>query len=239
VALTLLTGHKLREMICAGAARIEADKADIDALNVFPVPDGDTGTNMSLTMASCAREVAACTSDAACDVANAASTGALKGARGNSGVILSQLMRGFAKACAGKERLTPADFIACLKAGADMAYKAVMKPREGTILTVARVIAEDLLASPAPADFESLLSALITSGERILRKTPDMLPVLKQAGVVDSGGKGLLTIYLGYKMSLDGVAMELDESFAVAPTVAVGAQFDTDIEFGYCTEFFV
>ena len=235
-------GQLFKEMIVNAASMLEKNRTNIDALNVFPVPDGDTGTNMSLTMMLAAKDVSPCTSKKICEVADIVSMGSLKGARGNSGVILSQLMRGFAKGAAGKDVLTPEDFAVCLKEGADTAYKAMMKPREGTILTVARVIAEELLKQKSFSDFETLFTDIKRIGEAILRKTPDMLPVLKQAGVVDAGGKGLLVIYSGYSMAISGVELALDSSFDVTPSMDVsfiGETIDEEIEFGYCTEFFV
>ena len=205
-----IDGLLLREMVLAGAALLEKNREMVDALNVFPVPDGDTGTNMSLTMASATREVSSKEFTRADEAAAALSKGALRGARGNSGVITSQLYRGFAKALAGVDRITPTQFAAALQKGAETAYKAVMKPKEGTILTVARVIAEDAVrqAQAAPEDYDALFNTILQSGEAILRRTPDMLPVLKQAGVVDAGGRGLLLIYTGYAAVLRGESID-------------------------------
>ena len=205
-----IDGLLLREMVLAGAALLEKNREKVDALNVFPVPDGDTGTNMSLTMASATRELNQKEYLRADQAAEALAKGALRGARGNSGVITSQLYRGFAKALDGLETIKPLDFAKALKAGADTAYKAVMKPKEGTILTVARVIAEDALrqAQAVPDDYEALFNVILTNGESILQRTPDMLPVLKQAGVVDAGGRGLMLIYTGYAAALRGESME-------------------------------
>ena len=201
-----IDGLLLRDMIMAGAALLEKNREAVDALNVFPVPDGDTGTNMSLTLQSAMREVNSNEFLRADDAARALSKGALKGARGNSGVITSQLFRGFAKALAGVEKITPVQFADALTKGAEVAYKAVMKPKEGTILTVARVVAEDAVrqAKKDPEDYDALFSVILSSGEAILKKTPDMLPALKQAGVVDSGGRGLLLIYRGCAAVLRG-----------------------------------
>lgn len=243
MALVTLDGHLFRRMILMGASMLEQNREAIDALNVFPVPDGDTGTNMSLTMAVCAKEVQGLDTDDVSAVASAAARGALKGARGNSGVILSQLLRGFAKGAEKKRTLTVSEFAQCLDAGAQMAYKSVMKPREGTILTVARVVAEEMCAKAETiADFETLLEEMMVSGEAILAKTPEMLPVLKKAGVVDAGGRGLLTIYLGYQRALGKEDADFAASFDAIP--AAGGfdgeiQEDDSIEFGYCTEFFV
>ena len=206
IQVQAIDGLLLREMVLAGAALLEKNRENVDALNVFPVPDGDTGTNMSLTMTSATREVNQKEFTSAGEAAEALAKGALRGARGNSGVITSQLYRGFARALEGVEKITPKQFAAALKSGADTAYKAVMKPKEGTILTVARVIAEDAVrqAELAPDDFDALFNVILTSGENILNRTPDMLPVLKQAGVVDAGGRGLMLLYTGYAAVLRG-----------------------------------
>ena len=201
-----IDGLLLRDMVMAGAALLEKNREMVDALNVFPVPDGDTGTNMSLTMQSATREVNSKEYLRADEAANALAKGALKGARGNSGVITSQLLRGFAKSLNGVEKITPVQFAEALTKGAEMAYKAVMKPKEGTILTVARVVAEDAMkqVKKDPDDYDQLINVMLKSGEAILKKTPDMLPALKQAGVVDSGGRGLMLIYQGYAAVLRG-----------------------------------
>lgn len=210
IQVQTIDGLLLREMVLAGAALLEKNREAVDALNVFPVPDGDTGTNMSLTMASATREINAREYERADQAAEALSKGALRGARGNSGVITSQLYRGFAKALAGIDKITPPQFAAALQRGAETAYKAVMKPKEGTILTVARVIAEDAMrqAALAPDDYDALFNTILQSGEAILKRTPEMLPVLKQAGVVDAGGRGLLLIYTGYAAVLRGESID-------------------------------
>ncbi len=209
-----IDGLLLRDMAMAGAALLEKHRETVDALNVFPVPDGDTGTNMTLTMQSAIREINSGEFLRADEAASALSKGALKGARGNSGVITSQLLRGFSKALKGVEKITPLQFAEALTKGAEVAYKAVMKPKEGTILTVARVVAEDALkqARKDPDDYDALISVMLKSGEAILKKTPDMLPALKQAGVVDSGGRGLLYIYQGYAAVLRGEDLNLTEA---------------------------
>ncbi len=201
-----IDGLLLREMVIAGAALLEKNRETVDALNVFPVPDGDTGTNMSLTMASAIRELNAREYTTACSAADAMSKGALRGARGNSGVITSQILRGFAKSLNGAETISPVQFAEALRRGSETAYKAVMKPKEGTILTVARVIGEDAVrqAQESPDDFEALFDVILRSGEAILQRTPDMLPVLKQAGVVDAGGRGFLYILTGFYAALRG-----------------------------------
>ncbi len=224
-----IDGLLLREMVIAGAALLEKNREMVDALNVFPVPDGDTGTNMSLTMASATREINSKEYARADEAADALSKGALRGARGNSGVITSQLYRGFAKALKGVDKITPVQFAAALQKGAETAYKAVMKPKEGTILTVARTIAEDAVkqAEAAPDDYDALFNVILQSGEAILKRTPEMLPVLKQAGVVDAGGRGLLLIYTGYAAVLRG---ETIEEAAAEEAAAEAAEFVDDHE---------
>ena len=209
-----IDGLLLRDMVMAGTALLEKNREAVDALNVFPVQDGDTGTNMTLTMQSAVREVNSKEYLRADEAASALAKGALKGARGNSGVITSQLLRGFAKSLNGVEKITPVQFAEALHKGAEMAYKAVMKPKEGTILTVARVIAEDAMKQVRkdPDDYDQLINVILKSGEAILKKTPDMLPVLKQAGVVDSGGRGLMLIYQGYASVLRGEDISMAES---------------------------
>ena len=195
-----IDGLLLRDMVVAGATLLEKNRETVDALNVFPVPDGDTGTNMSLTMGSATREINSKEYLRADEAAHALAKGALKGARGNSGVITSQLYRGFARALDGIEKITPVEFAKALKNGADTAYKAVMKPKEGTILTVARVIAEDAMkyAEANPEDYDGLMTVILRTGEAILKQTQNMLPALQQAGVVDAGGRGLMYLYTGY-----------------------------------------
>lgn len=242
-----ISGAMLKEMFLTGAALLEKNRAYIDSLNVFPVPDGDTGTNMSMTMQSAVKEIQNCKGTNVSDIAAAASLGALKGARGNSGVILSQILRGFARALSGKEEMAPENFAAALTTGTEAAYKAVMKPKEGTMLTVARMMAEAVTKEASEgANLYKLIDVMIDEGERALLLTPELLPVLKEAGVVDSGGKGLVTILRGFKMVIDGE--EVDE-YVLAPqqnTAEItgneeGADLEAldDIEFGYCTEFFI
>lgn len=220
IEVQLIDSMLLRDMIVAGAANLEKNRDAVDALNVFPVPDGDTGTNMSLTVASAVREVNSKDFVTAGETANAIAKGALRGARGNSGVITSQLLRGFARSVESLDKISPLQFAQALKAGSDMAYKAVMKPKEGTILTVARVIAEEALkqAESAPDDYDALMRVILTSGENILARTPEILPVLKQAGVVDAGGQGLMYIYQGYASALGG------EHIDVTPEAAAGGE---------------
>lgn len=234
-----ITGEMLRDMILSAASLLEKNKEALNSLNVFPVPDGDTGTNMTLTMMSAVKEINGVADLTVNNVAQALALGSLKGARGNSGVILSQLFRGFAKACVGiNEEMTPSDFAAGLKLGVECAYKAVMKPKEGTILTVARSMA-DSAVEKENASIMELLDYVLTEGEKTLIKTPDMLPVLKEAGVVDAGGKGLLIIYSGYSAALCGNQISIDFE-NVSPSVSeVTESKNADIEFGYCTEFFI
>lgn len=236
-----ITGELYKDMIFSAAALLEKNKKGLNSLNVFPVPDGDTGTNMSLTMLSAVKEVKSSDSSKVCNVGDALSLGALKGARGNSGVILSQLFRGMAKSLAGIEIASPNDFAKAMQEGVDAAYKAVMKPKEGTILTVAKEMAKTALRSASRGDnILKLMDSVLEQGALTLKKTPEMLPVLKEAGVVDAGGKGLLVIYRGFKMALDGdvvtdnisLDQEIAANFSDTPSTE-------NIEFTYCTEFFI
>jgi len=244
----------LRDMFFMGAALLEHNKASIDAMNVFPVPDGDTGTNMSMTMQRAIAEIRACDSDSAEDIAAAASLGALKGARGNSGVILSQIFRGISQALKGKGDLVTARILAdAISAGTESAYKAVMRPKEGTMLTVSRVMAEyaNKAATLRNADAYSVLEAMLQGGDEALKQTPELLPVLKEAGVLDSGGTGLLTIFRGFMMAADGDEPEdMDwEAGAALSSPAADDYSDNesiiastnveDIKFGYCSEMFI
>ncbi|MTI53860.1 DAK2 domain-containing protein [Geosporobacter ferrireducens] len=235
-----IDGPLLKKMMIQAANSLENNKSTVDALNVFPVPDGDTGTNMALTMNSAAKEIKNIKDESVESVSEAAANGSLMGARGNSGVILSQLFRGFSKACKGKNKLNTVDLANALKSASDTAYKAVMKPIEGTILTVAREIGEKAIEiSKKEEDLESFLWQIIEYAEKVLDKTPDLLKVLKQAGVVDAGGKGLIYIYKGFYGALTGKEMEISET---APLNTV--EFHSDVElgeitFGYCTEFII
>ncbi len=244
MAQSKMDGLLLREMVMAGAALLEQNREAVDALNVFPVPDGDTGTNMSLTIMSAVKELNQRELIRADEAAEALAKGALRGARGNSGVILSQLFRGFAKGVQGEAEITAPIFARALKSGAETAYKAMMKPKEGTILTVARFVAEnaEAQAKKQPDDLEALFRVMLSSGESILKRTPEMLPVLKQAGVVDAGGRGLLLIYAGMNAVLTG------EEIPQASVTMSGdgeASFDDDhdaigeIKYAYCTEFLI
>ena len=234
----------LAKMFLAGAQNIEAKKEFINELNVFPVPDGDTGTNMSLTIMAAAKEVTALAKPDMKELAKAISSGSLRGARGNSGVILSQLLRGFTKSIREEKEIDVMALAAACQRARDTAYKAVMKPKEGTILTVASGIAEKAAEMAQETDdLEEFIPAVIDYAEVVLSKTPDMLPVLKEAGVVDSGGQGLLEVIRGAYDAFLG--KEVDYS-AIAPgagagvgAVKVDAQDTADIKFGYCTEFII
>lgn len=233
----------LRQLFLAGASRLEAKKDYVDELNVFPVPDGDTGTNMSMTIMAAAKEVAALPEDCEMkDLCKAISGGSLRGARGNSGVILSQLLRGFTKEITDKKELTTDDLQKACQRAVETAYKAVMKPKEGTILTVAKGIA-DKAASLAKKEKEILpfMQAVIQEGYDVLDKTPEMLPVLKEAGVVDSGGQGLMEVLSGALDSFMGVEVEITVPKVVKKAVSgqTTPLEPVDIKFGYCTEFIV
>ncbi len=248
VGLKRLDGLALSNMIANGAANLSQNADYVDSLNVFPVPDGDTGTNMNLTMTSGAKEVAAMNSSDIAEVSSKFARGLLMGARGNSGVILSQLFRGFGKAVEDKAELTTVDFAEALKRGVDTAYKAVMKPVEGTILTVAREAADEaLLSSESTSDFTEFMKRVIAEAKASLDRTPDLLPVLKEVGVVDSGGQGLLVIYEGFLASLEGKELEKPHAPVMDALIeaehhahaAQGFMSTEDIEFGYCTEIMV
>ena len=237
-----INGVLFKQMLESGMNNLSNHSAEIDALNVFPVPDGDTGTNMSMTIMAAAKEVTALEGMDMASLAKAISSGSLRGARGNSGVILSQLLRGFTKSIKTESEIdVPALARAAVRAK-ETAYKAVMKPKEGTILTVAKGVAEkaQTLAEETD-DLEEFLPKLIEEAETVLAKTPDMLPVLKEAGVVDSGGQGLLEVYHG---AYDGfLGKEIDYTQfdkAKGPAVTkIDAQTEADIKFGYCTEFII
>lgn len=230
------------KMFLAGAANLEAKKEMINELNVFPVPDGDTGTNMTLTIMSAAKEVRALENADMKSVSKAISSGSLRGARGNSGVILSQLLRGFTKEVREYQEIdVPALAAACDRATAT-AYKAVMKPKEGTILTVARGLSEKALElSETMDDLETFIPEIIACAKEVLEKTPDMLPVLKEAGVVDSGGQGLIEVLNGAYDAFQGKEVDYSviEGGSAAKTAKPEAQVQADIKFGYCTEFII
>ena len=240
-----INGATFAKMVISASKLLDVNREQIDTLNVFPVPDGDTGTNMSLTMQSAIKELRACKSNALPDLADAVSKGALKGARGNSGVITSQIFRGI---CSVLKDYTEADTRALakgLKAATDIAYGAVSKPKEGTILTVCRMVSEHAQSICGKnKDIESFLTEIINKAEEAVKLTPTLLPVLKKAGVVDSGGMGLLTIYRGMYKGLIGE--EIEGAAADLPEVKVDSSMEHadilnlgTIEFGYCTEFFV
>ena len=238
----MLSGKILRDAIISGANNIINNKESVDELNVFPVPDGDTGTNMSMTIRNAVAELNMLSDSATVEtVAQTAASAMLRGARGNSGVILSLLFRGLSKGLAGKHEATVEDYCNALKLGAEAAYKSVMKPTEGTILTVARVAAEK--ANDAQCkDFPELFEVLTTAAKETLDQTPEMLPVLKKAGVVDAGGMGYYTILKGMASVIcGGVMIGAKEETATEKAVVTNAAgtFETDIEFTYCTEFIV
>ena len=238
----MISGGLFKDMIFSAASLLEKSKEDLNSLNVFPVPDGDTGTNMSLTMMSAVKEVKGADSSKINLIGDALSLGALKGARGNSGVILSQIFRGFAKGLSGLDNAQPLDFALSMQDGVDAAYKAVMKPKEGTILTVAKDMASAAIRSAkAGDDIIMLMNKVIEQGAATLKKTPEMLPVLKEAGVVDAGGKGLLVIFRGFKKAIDGetVSDDMDFDSETPETHYEFADYTQDIEFAYCTEFFI
>ncbi len=241
MAVKTINAELLLKMFLAGAANIEAKKEFINELNVFPVPDGDTGTNMSLTIMAAAKEVAALDKPNMESLAKAISSGSLRGARGNSGVILSQLFRGFTKVIKETDEIDVLALAsACVKAK-ETAYKAVMKPKEGTILTVARGIADKAVELAGKVkDLDEFIPQVIAHAEEVLAKTPEMLPVLKEAGVVDSGGQGLLEVLKGAYDAFLGKEIDYTQ---IAPStsvnVKVSAETNADIKFGYCTEFII
>ncbi|MRX53629.1 hypothetical protein HMPREF3291_21550 [Bacillus sp. HMSC76G11] len=250
MSITTLDGKRFAEMILQGAGHLSNNAKYVDALNVFPVPDGDTGTNMNLSMTSGAKEVQNHVSEHIGKVGAALSKGLLMGARGNSGVILSQLFRGFSKAIESKSTITSADFANALQAGVNTAYKAVMKPVEGTILTVAKDSAKkavDTIEADSSISIDLLMEAILTEAKASLERTPDLLPVLKEVGVVDSGGQGLVFVYEGFLAELRGekvsnikVTASMTDLVSAEHHKSVASHINTeDIEFGYCTEFMV
>ena len=245
---TTIDAKMLTKMFLAGAKNLEAKKEWINELNVFPVPDGDTGTNMTMTIMSAAKEVSAL--DATGDITmqslcKAISSGSLRGARGNSGVILSQLFRGFTKAIAEEDVLDIPKLAVAVEKAVETAYKAVMKPKEGTILTVAKggAIKARELADSGETDIDVFLCETIKYADEVLAKTPEMLPVLKQAGVVDSGGQGLMQVLKGAYDAFQGKELDLSISPASSASSGVSMNYDAqasaDIKFGYCTEFII
>ena len=243
-------GTEFRKMIQFGAKMLEINRTKVDSLNVFPVPDGDTGTNMSLTIQSAVRELGLCTSNRLAELCDAVSKGALKGARGNSGVILSQLFRGICSELKTGEQITIKGFARAMESGTKVAYSAVSKPKEGTMLTVARMMSEHAVkVASRYKEFNEFLADVIKRGEEALAETPELLPVLKKAGVVDAGGMGLLCVYRGFLSVLNGeeVAEEVADVSAApkADEDVFGDNSDIinldlgEIEFAYCTEFFI
>lgn len=245
VSKTKIDAKVLKKLFLAGAANLEAKKEWINDLNVFPVPDGDTGTNMTLTIMSAAKEVNGLDNPTMESLAKAISSGSLRGARGNSGVILSQLLRGFTKVIREHEEADAEIIAHAFQKAVETAYKAVMKPKEGTILTVARGMAEKIQElAGKEKNLEKLMGAVIAHGDAVLEKTPDMLPVLKQAGVVDSGGQGLMQVMKGAYDALLGKeinfeAVESQGRPAVSSEISAQGLEEADIKFGYCTEFIV
>ena len=231
----------LARMFLAGAKNLEVKKEWINELNVFPVPDGDTGTNMTLTIMSAVKEVNGLEDVQMTTLAKAISSGSLRGARGNSGVILSQLLRGFTKGIRDLKELDAVALARAVDKGVETAYKAVMKPKEGTILTVARGVADKALELAEDAeDLQTFLEDVLEEGRRVLAKTPDMLPVLKEAGVVDSGGQGLMVVLEGAFDAFMGKEVDLTfDAGENAKVVKVTPQAEADIKFGYCTEFII
>ena len=237
-----INGDILLDMFRQASSTLKANKEFVNDLNVFPVPDGDTGTNMSMTFESAVNEMNRFKEISLSEVTEAASNGSLMGARGNSGVILSQILRGFHKGCKGKEVLNTSDFSNALISAADTAYKAVMKPVEGTILTIIRTAADVSVAiAEEHSYFDEFLERVIEESEKALKKTPEMLPVLKQAGVVDAGGQGLIYILKGFYGTIIGEkAKEIETAFQDRLSKqALPVEDKGNIEFGYCTEFIV
>lgn len=239
--MKIIDGSLLRDAFKGGARLLEVNKSYVDSLNVFPVPDGDTGTNMSMTVMSGVREMNSCESSSIIEVAKVLSRGALMGARGNSGVILSQFFRGLYVGLKDVQHseLSIEEFMACLESGCKIAYKAVMEPVEGTILTVVREAAENTKAKLSQfKTIEELMDCYIKEAKISLDNTPNLLPVLKEAGVVDSGGAGFCKIVEGMILALNGVILEADEQTKEEKKIAA-ASVDADIKFGYCTEFII
>lgn len=235
----LCNGRDLKRLLQAGTVWLDRHAATINALNVFPVPDGDTGTNMLLTMQAALAELDSVPDDSASAVAQATAHGALMGARGNSGVILSQLFRGIASGLKGKKQFDGADFAAALKEGSTTAYKGVMKPVEGTILTVGREAAEAAqdAVSDGVRDFTPVMERVVAAARDSVARTPLLLSVLREAGVVDAGGQGLYVILEGALRYLRGEPMDTDELVEAVPTAVVSSPAEGDVQYGYCTEF--
>ena len=242
MAVKTINTELLQKMFLAGAANLEAKKEFINELNVFPVPDGDTGTNMSMTIMSAAKEVTALDHPDMKTLAKAISSGSLRGARGNSGVILSQLLRGFTKEIREHKEIDTITLAKACERATATAYKAVMKPKEGTILTVAKGASQKAAElAETTEDLDTFISEVINYAQEVLEKTPEMLPVLKEAGVVDSGGQGLLEVMRGAYDAFQGKEIDYSAIEASAGTKMVkpSEQAETEIKFGYCTEFII
>ena len=240
-----INGATFKKMVLAGVSLLEQNKEYIDSLYVFPVPDGDTGTNMFLTMKSAVNEINKCMNNDLASLSEAFAKGALRGARGNSGVITSQIFKGFCSVTKNLKEITTKDFAKAMQEGATIAYKAVTKPKEGTILTVIRVMAENAVSLAKKFDdFDVFFKKVIDTGEEILKQTPEMLPVLKKAGVVDSGGRGILVIFTGFQRYLAGeedleYTFEDDTKPQSVDDVIADINKLGDIEYGYCTEYMI
>lgn len=243
VATNTIDAKLLQKMFLSGAGNLKSKKEWINDLNVFPVPDGDTGTNMTLTILSAAREVSAIDKPDMASLAKAISSGSLRGARGNSGVILSQLFRGFAKEIKNCEAIDVNVLAAAFDRAVETAYKAVMKPKEGTILTVAKGAAQKASElADVSDDILDMMKGILAYAEEVLARTPEMLPVLKEAGVVDSGGQGLVEVMRGCIMAYEGNPVSWDDEDTVtskSSTGAAGSIDNVEIKFGYCTEFII
>uniref|UniRef100_UPI00402816F4 DAK2 domain-containing protein n=1 Tax=Butyribacter sp. TaxID=2822465 RepID=UPI00402816F4 len=245
MSVQTIDAKMLQKMFLAGAKGLEAKKEYINELNVFPVPDGDTGTNMTMTIMAAAKEVANLQNPTLTELGKAISSGSLRGARGNSGVIMSQIFRGFVKELKGLDIIDVTALGNGVQHAAETAYKAVMKPKEGTILTVAKAGADksmDLLVNGDTDDIIKFCDEVAAEMEEALLQTPELLPVLKQAGVVDSGGEGLMTFIRGALDALKGKATDFTVNTGTATRVvngSVGASEEEDIRFGYCTEFII
>ena len=242
MAVKTINTELLQKMFLAGAANLEAKKEFINELNVFPVPDGDTGTNMTLTILSAAKEVKALENPDMVAIAKAISSGSLRGARGNSGVILSQLLRGFTKEIREHKEIDTITLAKACERATATAYKAVMKPKEGTILTVAKGASQKAAElAETTEDLDTFISEVINSAQEVLEKSPEMLPVLKESGVVDAGGQGLLEVMRGAYDAFQGKEIDYSAIEASAGTKMVkpSEQAETEIKFGYCTEFII
>ena len=252
---THITASVMKRMFIAGGQMLEVNKAQVDALNVFPVPDGDTGTNMSLTMMSAVKEINSLNSTSMSEFSDKLAKGALRGARGNSGVILSQILKGFSNVIAQKDECDARTFAKGLREGAELAYRAVSKPKEGTILTVIRSMAEEAVdMAKRTTSIQKLMESVLNKGEITLAQTPDMLEVLKRAGVVDSGGLGLITLFKGlimgyldqeitgaedYEPTEASKPQSIDSAFPDDSELIVDYESLGQLDFGYCTEFFI